>query len=402
MACAWREACRATGRRTVGSDTGRIRVLLAITRLELGGAQRVVLQTARGLDRRDFDVGLAWGTGDLLDDEAAMIPDLERFPVATLVRPVAPISDLRALAALRAAIRSFAPQVIHTHSSKAGILGRLAARLEGVAAVHTVHGFGFTPLQPAPIRTLYRAAEKLMAKYTDHFVTVSASDRKRGIDLGLFRADEVTVIRAAIDLERFRAGGDGASNRARLGVPVDAPMVTQIGNFKPQKAPLDCVRVAALVREKRPDVWFVMVGDGPLRGPAEALARDLGVADQMVFSGWWDDVPGILAATTVSVLTSRHEGLPCSVVESLAAGVPVVATAVDGTVEVVRSNVNGHLAAAGDITALAAGVGRLLDDPELRSRMAAAAREGLEDYDHNLMVRQQEELYRWMCTRSIS
>ena len=382
------------------TDTERIRVLLTITRLELGGAQRVVLYTAKGLDRRVFDVALAWGPGDRLDDEAAAIPDLERIPVPTLVRPVAPISDLRALVSLRSAMRSFRPQVVHTHSSKAGILGRLAARLEGVPVVHTVHGFGFTPLQAAPTRFLFRAAEKTMARFTDHFVTVSETDRHRGIELGLFPPERTTVIRAAIDLGRFNAVIESDAVRESLGVPTGVPMVTQVGNFKPQKAPLDFVRVAAAVHEAHPDAWFVMVGDGPLREPAERLAGELGIAERMVFSGWWNDIPGLLAATTVSVLTSRHEGLPCSVVESLAAGVPVVATAVDGTVEVVRSGDNGLLAPAGDITELARSIGRLLENPDLRRRMAAAAREGLGEFDRDLMVRQQEDLYRCMCSCS--
>ena len=383
-------------------DPNPIRVFLAITRLELGGAQRVVLHTARNLDRKSFDVALAWGPGDLLDGDAASIPDLERFPVPTLARPVKPFSDFRALRSLRAAVRSFRPQIIHTHSSKAGILGRLAAHLEGVPAVHTVHGFGFTPLQSPPKYHLLLTVEKMMARWTDRFVTVSEADRLRGIEMGLFKSENSSVIRAAIDLEVFRTATGGEAVRERLGVPDDVPLVIQIGNFKPQKAPLDFVRVAAAVHEKFPDVWFVMVGDGPLRAAAEILARDLGITSRMVFSGWWDDVPGLLAATDISVLTSRHEGLPCSVVESLAAGVPVVATAVDGTVEVVRSQDNGFLVASGDVVEMADAVGRLVADPDLRKRMGAAAREGLEEFDLDLMVRQQEDLYRWMVSNSRS
>ena len=384
------------------TETERIRVLLAITRLELGGAQRVVLHTAKELDRRVFDVALCWGPGDLLDREAVRIRNLERIPVPTLVRQIAPVSDLRALVSLRAAVRSFQPQIVHTHSSKAGILGRLAARIEGVSTVHTVHGFGFTPLQAVPTNFLFRSAEKMMARLTDHFVMVSETDRRRGMEMGLFPPEKATVIRAAIDIDRFSAATDGDAVCERLGVPIGVPLVTQIGNFKPQKGPLDFVRVAAAVHNTHSDAWFVMVGDGPLREPAEGLARELGVAERMVFSGWWDDVPGLLAATTVSVLTSRHEGLPCSVVESLAAGVPVVATAVDGTVEVVRSGINGLLAPAGDIFGLAQSIDKLLADGGLRTRMAAAARQGLEAFDRDLMVRQQEDLYRWMCSHNRS
>jgi len=385
----------------VGPDDRSIRVLLMITRLELGGAQRVVLHTAEHLDRGEFSVGLVWGPGDRLDDEANRIPDLERFPMPNLVRPVAPLADFRAVRAMRAAVREFRPHVVHTHSSKAGILGRLAAHLERTpAVVHTVHGFGFTPMQPAPMRFTFRLAERFLGRWTDHFITVSESDRRRGLELGIFPLERATVINAGIDLARFRAVSDGDTVRQRLGLPMDAPLVVQIGNFKPQKAPLDFVRMAAAVWQRFPEVRFVMVGDGELREAAEKLAHDLGIAGNTVFCGWWDDVPGLLAATQVSVLTSRHEGLPCSVVESLAAGVPVVATAVDGTVEVIRAGENGLLAPAGDVQALAEGVCRNLSDPELRSSMAAAAPKNLEGFDRDRMVREQEDLYRWIGGRS--
>jgi glycosyltransferase involved in cell wall biosynthesis len=374
----------------------RARILHVITRLELGGAQHNTLYTVEHLDRGQFQAGLAWGPGDRLDDVAARIDGVERFEVAELVRPVRPLNDLKALARLRAVIREFAPQLVHTHSSKAGIVGRAAARLERVpAVVHSIHGFGFTPLQAAPVRALFVLAERIAARWTDHFVAVSDANRQLGLDLGLFDAQSVSVIRSGIALDRF-AGADGGQVRRQLDLPEDARIVCQVGNFKPQKAPLDFVRVAAAVLRELPQTWFVMPGEGPLRAAAESLAVELGVAERIVFCGWWDDVPGLLAASQVSVLTSRHEGLPRAVVESLAAGVPVVATAVDGVVEVVRHGVNGFLAAAGDVPSLARGVCQLLGSSELRQEMAAAARGGLDEYDIDLMVRQQEELYRWL------
>ncbi|HSL17561.1 MAG TPA: glycosyltransferase [Methylomirabilota bacterium] len=383
--------------------TAPIRVLTAITRLELGGAQRVALHTAAHLDRDGFAAGLAWGPGDVLDGEARALADLARYEIAHLVRPVAPAADLRALAGLRRAIRDFRPDVVHTHSSKAGVLGRLAARLERVpVVVHTVHGFGFTPLQPPLKRAAFLAAERAAARWTSHFVVVSAVNLERGIELGLWPRERASVIRAGVRLDRFRGRGDGAAARARLGLPAAAPVVTQVGNFKPQKAPLDFVRAAAAIARQVPEAHFVMVGDGPLRGAAEALAAELGIADRLHFPGWWDDIPGLLAATAVSVLSSRHEGLPCSVVESLAAGVPVVATAVDGTPEVVRPGVNGELVPPGDVEALAAAVAGLLTDEPRRRRAAEVAADGLDEYDIDRMVRALEELYRWLLGPSRS
>jgi glycosyltransferase involved in cell wall biosynthesis len=222
------------------------------------------------------------------------------------------------------------------------------------------------------------------------------------VELGLLGPETASVIRSGIDLGRYRAASGGEEARRRLAVPPDVPLITQVGNFKPQKAPLDFVRLAAEVVRRHPRAHFAMPGDGPLRSRAQDLARQLGVEERIRFCGWWDDVPSLLAATEVSVLASRHEGLPRAVVESLAAGVPVVATAVDGTPEVVTPGVNGFLVPAGDVSALAAAVVDLLDRPRLRAEMAAAAPTGLDEFDIDLMVRQQEELYRCLlgCGRS--
>ena len=360
--------------------TDRIRVLHIITRLEPGGAQRNTLYTVAHLDRRQFDVGLAWGPGDPLDPEAEAIDDLWRDPVVDLVRRVAPASDARATGRLRRAVRAFRPDVVHTHSSKAGVVGRLAASLEGVPAiVHSIHGFGFTPLQPAPVRALFFAAEKLAARWTHHFIAVSRRNLELGLELGLYRPKRVSLIRSGIDLERFRAGGDTAQVRRRLGVPEGAPLVTQVGNFKPQKAPLDFVRAAAAIAAHVPEAWFVMVGDGVLRRSAERLARQLGLAGRLLFPGWWQDIPGLLSATEVSVLSSRHEGLPRVLIEAAACSRPVLATRVGGVPEAVEDGTNGYLVPPGDPEALAGRWTELLENAELRQSFGLAGRRLVEE-----------------------
>lgn len=375
--------------------TGRRRILHVITRLEPGGAQRNTLYTVAHLDRREFSPVLAWGPGDPLDDEARRLDGVELCPVPDLARPVRPWRDLRALAGLRRLIRRVQPDVVHTHSSKAGILGRLAARLERApAVVHSIHGYGFTPLQPPATRAAFLAAERLAARWTDRFVAVARSDLERGVALGLFPRERVVLIRSGIELGRFRAADPGPVRR-RLRLPDGASVVAQVGNFKPQKAPFDFVRAAAAVAGAHPGTVFVMTGDGPLRPAAERLAAELVVADRFCFSGWLDDIAGLLAVTDVSVLTSRHEGLPRAVVESIAAGVPIVATAVDGTVEVVRDGVTGLLVPPGDIAGLTEAISALLADPGRRAEMArAAGAEDLAEFDIDRMVRDQEELYR--------
>lgn len=379
----------------------RTRVLHVITRLELGGAQGNTLHTVATLDRARFEPGLAWGPGELLDGRARGLQGVTRFEVPDLVRPPAPARDLAALTALRRVMRSWRPRVVHTHSSKAGILGRLAARLEGVpAVVHSVHGFGFTPLQPAPLRGLFLALERLAGRWTDAFVVVARAHRRTGAELGVLDPERTWVIRSGIPLGAFRNPTGGDALRRRLGVAPGTPLVVQVGNFKPQKAPLDFVRVAARVARQAPEARFVMAGDGPLRGAAERLASRLGLGGRLLMPGWVEDVPALLDATTVAVLTSRHEGLPRAVVEALAAGVPAVATAVDGTPEVVHPGVNGFLAAPGDVEGLAAAVLRLLEDPALRERCSRGARAGLDEFDIDAMVRRQEELYGWVLQRT--
>jgi glycosyltransferase involved in cell wall biosynthesis len=366
----------------------------AITLLELGGAQRNTLDTVTLLDRGRFEVALACGVGAELYREAQTLADMCLFSLPHLVREVRPFADHAALGELRAAIFEFRPDIVHTHSSKAGILGRWAARRERVPiVVHSIHGFGFGAHQSALVRWTFLAAERLAARWTDHFIAVSRRNLEEGVRLGLFAAGQASVIRSGVVLREFRQHAGGDEVRRELGIPAGAPLVLQVACFKPQKAPERFVALAASLARRFPAAHFVLVGDGALRPELEAARRSAGLEGILHLPGWRRDVPALLDAATVVTLTSRFEGLPRALVEALAAGVPVVAMAVDGVDEVVRDSVNGFLVCEGDVGTLAERVAALLADGELHGRLAAHASDGLEPFERDTMVREQEALY---------
>lgn len=381
----------------------RARVLHAITMLELGGAQRNTLDTVRLLDRSRFEVGLACADRGALLDEARALDDVPVYELPQLVREIRPLADLRALGALRRTIRSFRPDIVHTHSSKAGILGRAAAAAEQVpVVVHSIHGFGFGPHQSLPLRRLLIAAERWAAARTTRFVAVSRRNLEDGVAMGLFASGDAVVIRSGIDLGRFRRPEGGEAVRAELGIPAGAPVVLQVACFKPQKAPQRFVHLAARVAERHPAAHFVLVGDGVLRSELETLRSRVDLGARLHLPGWRRDVPAFLDLAHVVTLTSRFEGLPRAVVEALAAGVPVVASAVDGVTEVIRDGVNGFLVAPGDDDGLAARVGELIADEALHARLAENTTDGLDEFDRDRMVRNQEELYSELVAEAVT
>ena len=375
-----------------------IRVAHVITRLDLGGAQDNTLHTVRHL-KTPFAPFLVAGPGGLLDEET-LRSGMEAHFVASLIRPIRPWRDVAAVAALARLFRRLRPEIVHTHSSKAGIVGRTAAAVAGVpVVVHTIHGFGFHPGQAGALRAALFLAERAVRPLTTHVVAVSRAHVERGAALGLLDPARASVIRSGVHLAEIRAAAGAAASRgreahrARLGLPQDGPLVGMVACLKPQKAPLDFVEVASRVARGRPDVRFVIAGDGELRGAVVSRARALGLDDRLHLLGWRRDVPDLLAALDVLVLTSRWEGLPRVIPEAIAASVPVVATAVDGSAEILHDGLNGFLAPPGDVEGIAARLARLLDDPDLRRRVADAARPLLEEFDIDRMVRRQEALY---------
>lgn len=367
-----------------------------ITRLELGGAQQNTLYCVEHHDRARFDVELIAGQGGVLDEDARALRGASVRIVPWLAHPVSPLRDLEALLRLRRRFVELSADVVHTHSSKAGLLGRLAAHLARVPViVHTVHGWSFNDTQPAPLRRFYVALERLAARATHVLVTVSRKNRDAGLALGIGRPAQYEVVRSGIDLEALRSGqADREAVRRSLGYAPEQLVVGSVACLKAQKAPLDFVRAAAEVHAREARARFFIAGDGELRPAVEREIARLGLGGVVQLLGWRRDVPQLLQAMDAFLLTSRFEGLPRAVLQAMAVGVPVVATEVDGTPEVVEHGLTGWLVPPGQPAGAARGVLTLLADAELRARCAAEARRRLtRDFDIREMVRTLDRLY---------
>jgi glycosyltransferase involved in cell wall biosynthesis len=332
----------------------RPRVLVVITLAEVGGAQSYVASLLPALAER-FDVALAaHGPGPLAT--AARDAGVRFIPLRHLRRPLSPWRDLLALGELVRLFRRERPDIVHLNSSKALAVGRVAAVIARVPVrIVTVHGWAFSARSP-----LYRIAERILTPLTTATICVSQNELAVGLAARTCRADSSVVILNAVDV----AGAPTAHLNGRL------PQVVSVGRFR---APKDFpTLVEALGRLDRETFQAVFVGDGPDREliPADAPADLVGERD---------DVPELLAASDLFVLSSRSEGLPISVLEAMAAGLPVVASAVGGIPELVVDGETGRLVPPGDPEALGDVLRELLADPDLRQQMGAAGRARAEE-----------------------
>ncbi len=373
----------------------RIKVAHVVTRLDLGGAQQNTLHTVRTLDRSRFDPVLICGKGGFLDEEVRADRSCRTIFLPSLLREVSPLDDLLALRALVKTFQSERPDVVHTHSSKAGILGRLAAAWAGVpVVVHTYHGFGFHDRQHPFVKGAYVLLERFCLRFTTRLLFVSRANARYAERHGLGAAEDATIVRSGVRLADFPAPGDAAEFRMAEGIGRRDPLVVSIGNLKPQKNAADFVAAAAKVLAKVPEARFVFLGDGPQRRALEADARALGLGGKLQFLGWRRDGPRWLAAADAFALTSLWEGLPRALVEAMKSGLPSVCYATDGVTDVLLDGENGFLVEPGDVDAFAERLAGLLADADLRRRLGARAACAIgPEFDIDGMVRAQEALY---------
>jgi glycosyltransferase involved in cell wall biosynthesis len=313
----------------------------------------------------------------------------------SMVREIDPARDLLALWRLYRFLRTHPYDVVHLHSSKAGIIGRVAAKLAGVPViVHTAHGWPFTREQSRLGRILDITLEKMCAPLCDVIVVVADPDRVDGQRLGIGRPDQYRLIRSGVEIEHYRdVPLTRADARRRLGLPEHAFVIGTVGRLSPQKAPLDLLAAFERVAAVRPEAHLVLVGDGPQRDAVMARTTEAGLSDRVHLLGLRRDVAEIQRAFDVFALASRWEGLPRVFPQAMAAGLPIVATRVAGAPDAVIPGETGWLVEVGDIAGLAVHLGTLAGDPELTRRMGEKGRARVEEFSARRMVDQLAELY---------
>jgi glycosyltransferase involved in cell wall biosynthesis len=358
-------------------------VYLVTTASPIGGAQIHVRDLAAAISAQGHSPSvITSGSGPFIDDLREL-----GIPVVVLRHlsvPIHPLRDLRALREVHAALQDLRPDLVAAHSSKAGILGRLAGRSLRVPVVFTVHGWAFTPGVPPVHAAVYRQMERLVAPLANRIITVSEFDRRLALAARIARDDRMVTVHNGMPDVPGRLRADPGRSPVRL---------VMVARFGAQKDHPTLFRALA---ELRHHPWELdLIGDGPLRGEMESLAGALGLGDRVRFLGQRTDVDQILAGAQISLLVTNWEGFPLSILESMRAGLPVVASEVGGIGESVRDGECGFLVPRGEVEPLRERVERLLVSPGLRARMGAAGRTRFEqEFTLDYSVNRTLDVYR--------
>ncbi len=363
------------------------RVLQLITLSEWGGAQQCVHSLARGL-RDHYDVTVACAPGGHLVDRLQR-EGIRVIEVPGLVRMPNPLLDLRALRFLVQLMRVERFALVHCHSTKAGLLGRVAARIAGVPVVlFTAHGWQFVGNWPPLLRLAMVAAERLAARLSTAIICVSDYDRQIALRMGIGVPDRLVVVHNGVDPAPWLGNGQEAPDPPDGQGPSTAIMVGRLTAQKDPAALLEAWR-----RVDRPH-RLIIVGDGPLLTDVKRQIQQDGLADRVSLLDATSDIPSLLRTADVFVQSSRWEGLPLAIIEAMMSGLPVVGTRVGGVAEVVAAGETGLLVPCQNPEALSSALNRLLHDPELRARMGEVGRRrALERFTEARMIAETAEVY---------
>jgi glycosyltransferase involved in cell wall biosynthesis len=371
-----------------------VRVLL-VTK-STGGVAEYIRWLVQGIDREKFSLMVVClsENGSEFAEELRQDYGVQSISYAMNRYKVDIISDARVYIQLARLLRGHPFDLIHAHASKPGFLARIAALGTRIPVLYSPHCFAFHAGAGGMTVLIASFLERLAAFFTTRFVLVSDGERELACQYRVGRQEQITVIYTGIDPEPFRRPVDVASLKASLGIPVSAPVIGSVGRLSTQKSPADFVRVAEAVHRSKPDAHFVWVGDGPLEEDVRNLSSSLQLDSAIHWLGRRSDIHQLLQLFDCLILTSRWEGFPLVVLEAMAAGVPVVATDILGTRELIHQGVNGWLAPARDTESLADLVLDLLTNPLQADAFRQASRARIEkEFTRTRMLAMIQNLY---------
>jgi glycosyltransferase involved in cell wall biosynthesis len=356
------------------------RILFLITRSEPGGAQSHVLELLQGLEKK-YEVILATGEQGFLLDEAKAL-GIESYLLPSLTRNISPANDIKAYKEIRDTLLQTKPDLVHTHSSKAGILGRLAAYKLGIKNIFTAHGWAFADGTPWARKLIGIPTEYIAGKWCDRIITVSHADKRLAVKYHIANQSKICVIHNGIaDIEQSLQAN-----------PVnEIPILIMVARVAPPKNFTCLLDALAQIDEK---YILRVVGDGPQLSHVQEYARKLGIEKNIDFMGSRDDVPVILASSDIFILASDWEGFPISIIEAMRAGLPIVASNVGGISEAVIEDNNGYLVPRDNAEALSHAIRRLLADKKKREKMGRCSRVLFEEQGTtDIMLEEIEKIY---------
>jgi len=346
-----------------------------------GGAGEYMRWLANGLDKNRFKITVAClsSGGQTLAAELGKIPDVKAFHIPMVRYLIEPFSDSIVLARLAWAIWMGDFDIIHSNTSKPGFLGRLAALGTGIPAVYSPHGFAFHVGTRRAVALLYAFFERISARYlTTKILVVADAEFQLARRYNVGTESQFVTVHSGIDLGSYEDPVDIGKIKRSLNVPAESPLVGAVGRLYPPKQPSDLIYAAAIIYKQRPDVHYVWVGDGPLMANAQALVDNFGLQDKFHFAGHRNDVPKIMKSLDCFVLPTLWEAFPLTVLEAMAASIPVVATNVDGVPEAILDKETGILVSPNNPLELADGILELIDNPDLARRFGLSGRQRVE------------------------